>query len=31
MKLEATDLSFGYPDRTVGWAATLAIEPGEVL
>ncbi|MEQ1611301.1 MAG: ABC transporter ATP-binding protein [Hyphomicrobiaceae bacterium] len=31
MKLEATDLSFGYPERTVGWAATLAIEPGEVL
>ena len=31
MRLEATDLSFGYPERPVGRNVTLALGPGEVL
>jgi iron complex transport system ATP-binding protein len=31
MRLEAIDLSFGYPERLVGQGANLAMEPGEIL
>ncbi len=31
MRLEAIDLSFGYPERLVGQGANLAMAPGEIL
>ena len=31
MRLEASDLAFGYPERRVGEHVSLAVGPGEVL
>lgn len=31
MRIEAIDLAFGYPERTVGRGAKLKVDPGEVL
>ncbi|MEQ1714004.1 MAG: ABC transporter ATP-binding protein [Hyphomicrobium sp.] len=31
MRLEATDLGFGYPERVVGHVDRVALDPGEVL